>query len=358
MSDEPPTVVVAFGGNALSPRGNESEAFQAQLAHKAVEGLLEALGAETRLALVHGNGPQVGAALLRDQAARGQVQPLSLASHVAETQGSMGLLIELALRDALAERQGSRKVATLLTVVEVDPDDPRLAEPSKPVGPYYTKEEAARMRADFGWRMREDSGRGWRRIVASPIPRKLANRELIGELVAAGVVVVAGGGGGVPVIRVHRSTLEELPTGVVAGAHPRKRIEGGETGRMVRRTTILRAVDGVVDKDHTATLVGEAVQAERLVSLTAVEAVYSDFGSKRQRRLDMLTVSEARARVDAGEFPPGSMGPKVRAAADFASRTGGEALITSADALAAALRGTAGTRIVPDDREAGGEDSE
>lgn len=349
MTDETRTVVAAFGGNALSPRGNESEAFQAQLARKMMGDLLEVLGVGTRLALVHGNGPQVGAALLRDRAARGEVRPTSLAGHVAETQGSMGLILELALRDALGERDSSRPVATLLTVVEVDAADPGLTRPSKPVGPFYDEQEAARLRGDFGWRMVEDSGRGWRRVVASPIPRRLANGELLDQLVRSGAVVIAGGGGGVPVVRVHRSVLEELPAGVIAGTRPRKRVEGNDLGRRVQRTTSLRPVDGVVDKDRTAALVGELLGAELLLSLTAVEAVYADFGSKSQRRLPTLTVSEARARVEAGEFPPGSMGPKVGAAADFADRAGGEAIITSSGMLAAAMRGDAGTRVVPDD---------
>ena len=352
-------VIVAFGGNALSPRGNESELFQAQLAREAVERVFDALGTETKLVLVHGNGPQVGAALLRDRYSATEVEPMSLAGHVGATQGSMGFLIELGVRDALAGRGAERSVAAVLSLVEVDADDSGLRAPTKPIGPFYSKEQAATLQQDWGWKMISDAGRGWRRVVPLPRPLRLLNADLVRQLVEIGAVVIAGGGGGIPLVRSGEGL--ELPSGVLAGVRRRVPLRtsadsevhtgmSGDSGSF--HAPAWRAVDGVVDKDHTAALVGEAVGAGLLISLTAVDAVYSDFGTKRQRRMQHLGVSEARARVAAGGFPPGSMGPKISAAADFAERTRSEVLITSASCLSEAMVGDAGTRVHSDDSRA------
>jgi carbamate kinase len=339
-----PRVVVAFGGNALSPHGNESEAFQAQLARRAVGAVLSAFGAHAGLVLVHGNGPQVGASLLRDQTASERVPRLSLAGHVAGTQGSMGYLLELGLRNSLAEAGVEREVAAVLSIVEVDPRDPALVEPAKPVGPYYRVEEVERLREDHGWKMVEDSGRGWRRVVASPRPLSLLNAGLVRHLVEDGVVVVAGGGGGIAVVPVRGDGAAQVPDAL--RARHLGSLTGSAASPRARADREWRSFDAVIDKDRTATLVAKAVDADLWVCLTDVEYVFADFGTKRQRPLERLSASEAEELLEAGQFPSGSMGPKVEAAVDFVRACGGEAVITSIDGLAGIGSGRAGTRIV------------
>ena len=313
-------VVVAFGGNALSPRGNEPESIQAQQARRAIDAIMTVLDTETRLALVHGNGPQVGAELLRDRTFEGPLVPLSLAGRVASTQGSIGALLELELRNHLAARRIRRPVATLVTFVEVDPGDSALNRATKPVGPFYSAAAAKKLEGDRGWRMVEDAGRGWRRVVVSPVPQRLLNAELIGDLVAAGVLVVVGGGGGVG----------------VACIRPR---DGGsqEIG--------WRTCDAVIDKDRTATLVAQAMQADLLINLTMTDHVYLDYGTKRQRPLHRITATEARRYSSDGQFGPGSLAPKVEAAVEYVENTEGKVLITVINEIAAALEGHSGTMI-------------
>ena len=306
--------VVAFGGNALSPRGNEAESFQSQLAEDALGRVLDALGVDASLVFVHGNGPQVGAALLRDQAAADIVQPMSMAAHVAETQGSMGFQLELALRNGLVRRRAERAIATLTTLVTINSEDPTLHDPRKPVGPYYAREEVTYLQQDHGWIMAEDSGRGWRRLVASPPPVRVLNGALIQSLMESGALVIAGGGGGVPLLR------------------------DGDRGRW-------RSFDAVIDKDRTAMLVGESVGADLWVCLTGVDQVYTDFGTKQQRPLAQLDTEGARRLLKAGQFPAGSMGPKVESAVGFVERTGGRALITSPNHLSRAMARHSGTLI-------------
>jgi carbamate kinase len=294
------TLVVALGGNALG-RGTAAE--QLATLRNACE-VLAPLVREGEVVVTHGNGPQVGNELLRQERAADEVPPLPLYLAVAQTQAEIGALIETELSAA-----AGRPVACLLTHVHVDPDDPAFSDPTKPIGPFYTEDEAQALGRDRGWKLVEDAGRGYRRVVPSPRPLDVVELGAIKALVASGAIAVACGGGGIPV---------------------------------VSRIGHLKGVDAVIDKDRATALLAELLGADRLVILTDVPAVYRNYRKSNQEELRELSVEEAE------EFLPtlaeGSMRPKVESAVDFA-RAGGETLITSFDALAEALEGRAGTRI-------------
>ena len=304
-------IVAAIGGNALGETLPEQ--------YRAAAGLGRALGGllrpEDRLVVVHGSGPQIG--ILR-QAMDGLVRqepdhpavPLTVCTAMA--QGYIGYDLQNALREALFRRGCPRPVVTLLTQVEVDPADPAFDRPDKPIGAFLTEAEA-RTLARQGVPVMEDAGRGWRRAVASPLPRRVVELESIRALLDRGNVVVAGGGGGIPV----------APAG-----------------------NALRGVEAVVDKDHTASLLARALDARILLILTGVEAVALHYGRPNQRRLTHMTVPVAEGYLAAGEFAAGSMGPKVAAGVDFAkSGPGRRCVITDFSHAEAALRGQAGTTI-------------
>ena len=304
-------IVAAIGGNALGETLPEQ--------YRAAAGLGRALGGllrpEDRLVVVHGSGPQIG--ILR-QAMDGLVRqepdhpavPLTVCTAMA--QGYIGYDLQNALREALFRRGCPRPVVTLLTQVEVDPADPAFDRPDKPIGAFLTEAEA-RTLARQGVPVMEDAGRGWRRAVASPLPRRVVELESIRALLDRGNVVVAGGGGGIPV----------APAG-----------------------NALRGVEAVVDKDHTASLLARELDARILLILTGVEAVALHYGRPNQRRLTHMTVPVAEGYLAAGEFAAGSMGPKVAAGVDFAkSGPGRRCVITDFSHAEAALRGQAGTTI-------------
>ncbi|WKZ81755.1 MAG: carbamate kinase [Acidimicrobiia bacterium] len=305
--------VVAFGGNALLPGGEEPGA-AARNAAAFAEVVLQLLSPDAGLVLVHGNGPQVGEALIRNEAAATEAPPSPLDVLVAETQGGIGYLLERALLNALSRVGAPRPVVTVVTQVVVDPDHPAMAQPTKPVGPFYPAGHGASVAAVRGWTMVDVPGRGLRRVVPSPPPIEVVETPSIRALAEAGAVVIAGGGGGIPVAR-----------------------HSGE----------LRGVEGVIDKDRTAALIARSMDACGLLILTEVDNVYTGFGTERQAVLRRAAAAEARRLLAEGEFPPGSMGPKVEAAADFAETTGRDAVITSVAAFGDTLAGTAGTRITP-----------
>ena len=315
-------IVVAFGGNALIKKGQEGTQWeQVENAEETARMLLPLARDGHDLVLVHGNGPQVGNILIQVEEAVNKVPPLSLDVCVAASEGSIAYMLDLALVNAFRKESLRRQVVALVTEVIVDQDDPGFRRPTKPIGPFYT-----RFRADFlihkqGWNMVEDAGRGWRKVVPSPRPLEVVQMAVLRQAIEAGHLVIAGGGGGIPVYRGADGTL--------------------------------KGVEAVIDKDYTASLIAAGIGADLLVILTGVDQVSLNFGRADETRVRRMTVSEARAHLEGGQFPEGSMGPKVRAGVEFAERTGHEVLITSAPRLAQAVRGRSGTRIVPDGRARG-----
>ncbi|HZI65351.1 MAG TPA: carbamate kinase [Thermoanaerobaculia bacterium] len=309
-----PLAVVAFGGNALlrPEDGGETRA-QLERAREAVRQILPILNRGYELIVVHGNGPQVGNLLLQAELAAERVPPQSLDVCVAQTQGSMGFLIELAFDNELKAAGFRKRVVTLVTQVEVDAADPAFLKPSKPIGPFFSSERAQAMQKTAGWTMIEDSGRGWRKVVASPKPLAVRSVDVVSSLVNRGYIVIAAGGGGIPVV---------VP-------------EEGE----------VRGVEAVIDKDYAAAMLAAALSADLFVILTGVERVSRDFGKPTETPLARLDVATARALLAEGQFPPGSMGPKIDAAIRFVEAGGREVLITRAESLPAALEGETGTVI-------------
>ena len=290
--------VVALGGNALMRPGERGTAAE-QLANlrRAVAAMQPLLGAS--LVLTHGNGPQVGNELLRQERAADEAPPLPLWLAVAQTQAEIGALIAAELRPFVAP-------ACVLTHVRVAPDDPAFDHPTKPIGPFYSHEQGELLQRERGWAIVSDSNRGYRRVVASPQPLEVVELEVISRLTESGSVVIACGGGGIPV---------------------------------VRRGDRLTGIDAVIDKDRASALLAHGLGAERLIILTEVPAVYRNFGEADQQELRRLSAAEAEALLP--ELAEGSMRPKVEAALAF----GRETLITNFDALESALAGNGGTRI-------------
>lgn len=266
------------------------------------------------LVITHGNGPQVGALLERDEM-RGDSLPIKpLDVLVAQTEGSLGYYLQQAMLNALRRRDIRRFVVTVVTQVVVDPEDPAFRRPTKPVGPFLTRDEGERRAHELGWTVGEDSGRGWRRLVPSPRPRKIIQRTMIREAALEGHIVIACGGGGIPV--------RKTPAGDYEG------------------------IEAVIDKDRTSGVLAEEIQADLLVILTAVDCVWLRFGAPDRSPLGAVTLAECDRYIGEGHFPEGSMGPKVEAVRDFLSGGGPRGLITSPDRLEEALRGEAGTHFI------------
>jgi carbamate kinase len=307
-------VVVALGGNAISPPGRpDSIPEQFRRTRQTADQLVHLH--DRPLVVTHGNGPQVGNALLRSELGAGVLGfrlPLDICG--ADTQGGMGYMLQLCLEAAHLAAGTPRPAVTVLTRTVVRADDPAFQEPTKPVGPVLDETEARRRAAEDGWRLREDPGRGWRRVVPSPEPLEIVEEPAIRSLLAEGVVVVAGGGGGVPVTRE--------PDGTMTG------------------------VEAVVDKDLTSSLLAGRLGAEVLMILTGVDYVAVDFGRPTQRDLHEVRADELAGLAAAGQFPSGSMLPKVRASLRFLAAGGRRVVITTPDASEKGLAGTAGTQIL------------
>jgi carbamate kinase len=314
----PKRIVVAIGGNATHPEnitGTSEE--QRRIAAETARSLLPLALAEGELIITHGNGPVVGKILLRQALARDRVPPMPMDICVAHSQGGIAYLLMQALENALREADSPRHVACLLTQVEVDPDDPAFREPTKFVGPFFGEEQAEAVARELGWRMKQDGARGWRHVVASPKPRHIVDISLIRVLSNRGTIVIAGGGGGIPVVRG--------PKGVRTG------------------------IEAVIDKDMTSALMANVLKIDTLMILTAVEKVAIDFGKPGQRALDEVGLSELKRHHRDGQFPPGSMGPKVEAAIRFLEGGGKRCTITSLAQAMAALEGRTGTHVVADE---------
>ncbi|MFN3467254.1 MAG: carbamate kinase [Candidatus Brocadiales bacterium] len=306
--------VIAFGGNAIL-KEKERGTLQEQLLHckETCQALLDIVEKGYGLIIVHGNGPQVGNLLIQVEEAQRKTPALPLEVCVAATQGTMGFMLEMEMRNQLLLRRLNKEVTTLVTQVVVEPDMERFEHPTKPVGPFYTKKHAEKLRRERHWEIVEDSHRGYRRVVPSPRPIEILEAGTIKSLAETGHIVIAGGGGGVPLVR--------------------------EDGHLV-------GIEAVIDKDYTASLLAREVGADLFIILTRVPGVALYFGTPKERPLDRMTSKEARGYLDAGHFPPGSMGPKISAALEFVEATGKEVLITSPEALASALEGKTGTRIM------------
>ena len=308
-------VLVALGGNALQQSG-EKGTIDEQRAHvkETADHLIEILEGGYSLLVTHGNGPQVGSILLKNERSEDQIPPMPLDVCGAETQGMIGYMIQQQLHNDLQAKGRKEKVVTLCTQTLVDQKDPAFKNPSKPIGLFYTKEKAEDLKKEKGWDIVEQIGKGFRRVVPSPLPVDIIEGELIEDLLNEGVIVVACGGGGIPVIKEKNGSL--------------------------------KGVEAVIDKDRTAAVLGEKVGAEILLILTDVEQVALNFGQANQKNLEQLSIKEAKNYLQQGEFGAGSMGPKVEAACSFVESGGKKAIITSLQKAKDALKGTTGTHII------------
>jgi carbamate kinase len=317
LTDAP--LVIALGGNAISPEdceGNLEQQFERTRATAAT--LAGVLQSGAPALITHGNGPQVGNVLRRVELAAHEVYPLPLDICVADTQGGMGYMIAQCLNNEFRRRAISRTATALVTTVEVSADDPAFGNPTKPIGGTYGDEQAEQYRKNYGWKLVR-SPRGWRRVVPSPVPIAVLEIELVRQLVHEGQVVIAGGGGGVPVVRA--------------------------------ATGDWQGVEAVIDKDRTSAVLANGIGAATLVIATAIGCVQTGFGTRQARELRRLRAGEARRLLEAGEFPPGSMGPKIQAAIDFlgGDKTGtARAYICHLDEIAGAIAGRNGTCMLPD----------
>jgi len=307
--------LIAFGGNALLPeneRGLQEE--QMRNAQRAAKLMVHIVGKGYDLIIVHGNGPQVGNLLIQMEEAVTKIPPFSLDVCDAMTEGSMGFILEKAITNELRSRSLDKEVATVVTQVLVDKEDPAFQNPTKPVGPFYSKYRSQMLAREKKWMMIEDAGRGYRKVVPSPRPIDVVPKWIVRDLVRAGRVVIAAGGGGIPVI-----------------------IDG---------RGLFKGIEAVIDKDYVASLIAREVKVDLFIILTNIEKVYLDYGTPEERPIEVMSVAQAREYLGQGQFPAGSMGPKIEAAIEYIEAGGQEVLITSASHLKAALIKRSGTRIV------------
>ena len=313
----PKRIIVALGGNAIHPAGIKGTSEeQVAIAEETADVLLPLLELENELIITHGNGPGVGKVLMRQALAHKQVAPMSLDICVANTQGVTAYLLVQAFENALRKAGNQRHVVGLVTQVEVDANDPGFKNLTKPVGFFSNEKEAELLTEKIGWTMKEDAGRGWRMVVASPKPKHICDISLVESLSSNGTIVIAGGGGGVPVVR----NSQGLRSGIEA----------------------------VIDKDLTTAHMANVLGFEDIMILTAVSQVAINFGKPEQQELGHITVSEAKSYFEEGQFPAGSMGPKIEAAIRFIEGGGKRATIAHLEEALPALLGKAGTHIFPD----------
>ncbi|MFN0316070.1 MAG: carbamate kinase [Burkholderiales bacterium] len=316
MSAQNKLTVVAVGGNALiRDEQHRSIPDQYETARETVGYIVDMVEAGSRVVLTHGSGPQMGFILRRSELALSEVPPVPMDYAGADLQGAIGYMFVKALRNEFRRRGLAREAVAVVTQVLVDRDDPAFRDPTKPIGSPMDETTARERIATLGWQVRNDPGRGWRRVVPSPIPKAILDLKVIAHLVGSGYVVIACGGGGIPVIQD----------------------EQGE----------IRGVEAVIDKDLSSSLLARDLHADSLVIATGIERVALDFGKPTQRWVDRMTLAEARQHLAGGHFDRGSMGPKVEAMIEFVEGAGGEGIITDPPHLTEALAGRAGTRVVP-----------
>jgi len=306
--------IISIGGNALIKRG-ESGTIEEQFHNAGAACTLASklLAEGWGVIITHGNGPVVGNIVIRNEAAKEFIPPMPLYISDADSEGGLGFMIQQTIYNEFIKAAIKTEVVTLITQVVVNPEDPAFMAPTKPVGPYYTKDEAQRLGRTKGWTMREEIGRGIRRVVPSPRPLRIIEAGVIKALSESGVVVIAAGGGGVPVVETDEGTL--------------------------------KGVDAVVDKDLSTTLLAKETEAKRILNLTSIDGVYLDFGGPEQRPLRELKVRDAKKYFEQGEFASGSMGPKIEAAIEFIESGGEEVIITTPALMSEAMEGRVGTRI-------------
>jgi carbamate kinase len=306
--------VIAIGGNAVNRPGEvpNAENMLKNISETASY-LADMIEKDYDIVITHGNGPQVGNILIQQDIAKDKVPPFPMDVNGAMTQGYLGYMIIKSLKNILVERGIEKEIASVVTQIVVDEKDEGFKNPSKPVGPFYTEKEGKQLQEEKGWDFKEDSGRGWRRVVPSPIPLEVIEKKIIQKLVDEDFLVVAGGGGGIPVIK--------------------------KDGKII-------GVEAVIDKDRASALIAKDLNADEFIILTAVEKVALNFGKENQKDLDELTVEEAEKYMSEGHFAKGSMLPKIEACLSFVKESGKPALITDMQKLTEALEGKTGTTIV------------
>lgn len=307
--------MIAFGGNAILPqeqRGLQKE--QMSNAKRAANLMIHVVKKGYDLIIVHGNGPQVGNLLIQMEEAVNKIPPFSLEVCDAMTEGSMGFMLEQAIINELRKNSLDKEVATLITQVIVDRDDPAFEDPTKPVGPFYSKYRAQMLMREKKWAMIEDAGRGFRKVVPSPRPIDIVPKRVLHDLVHSGKIVIAAGGGGIPVI--------------------------------INGRGLFQGVEAVIDKDYASSLIAREIKADLFIILTNVPRVSLNYGKPDEIPISVMTVKEAIRHQNEGQFPPGSMGPKIHAAIEYIQSGGKEVLITSANHLKAALINRSGTKII------------
>mgnify|MGYP006286997821 CR=1 FL=1 len=312
------TAVIAIGGNSLiKDKNHVTVEDQYKAAHETAHHIAEMISHGWDVAIGHGNGPQVGFILRRSEIAAkvAGMHEVPLDSCGADTQGAIGYHLQQNLANEFKERELPKVAATVITQVRVDPDDPAFQQPTKPIGTFMEEEEAQKRAEQEGWTVVEDAGRGWRRVVASPLPEEIVELEAVKQLIDAGVVTITVGGGGIPVVREEDGSLQGVPA--------------------------------VIDKDYASSLLAQSIDADLFLISTAVEQVYLNFNQPDQKAIDKMTVAEAKEYAAQGHFAEGSMRPKIEAIIWFLEAGGKEALITNPENIARALRGETGTRIVP-----------
>lgn len=308
-------VVIAIGGNSLiSDSRHMSVLDQYRAAGETASHIAAIVAAGWRVVVTHGNGPQVGFILLRSELAKDQLHQVPLESCVADTQGAIGYQIQQTLENELRRRRIWSPVATVVTQVRVDARDPAFRNPSKPIGPFYSEADAKQHAERDGWAVKDDAGRGWRRVVPSPAPREIIEEPVIRELLKRKIIVIAVGGGGIPVVK--------------------------------KRGGLLRGCAAVIDKDAASALLGANLKADTLLISTGVDKVALDFGKPTQRDLDRITLAELKRHIKAGQFAPGSMRPKMEAAVYFLQHGGRRVIVTQPHLMERALDGCTGTHIL------------
>ncbi len=307
--------LIAFGGNAILPENQKGlQSQQLKNAQKAARLMIHVVKKGYDLIIVHGNGPQVGNLLIQMEETINKIPPFSLEICDAMTEGSMGFMLEKNIINELRKNSIDKEVATLITQVVVDRKDPAFESPSKPIGPFYTQYRASMLKRQKNWKMIEDAGRGYRKVVPSPKPIDVVAKRVIHDLVYGGKIVIAAGGGGIPVI--------------------------------INGNGLFQGVEAVIDKDHTASLIAKEVKADLFIILTNVPRVYLNYDQPDREPIGKMTVEEAQKYLKEGQFPSGSMGPKIEAAIEYIQSGGEEVLITSASHLKASLVNRSGTKII------------